>query len=143
MGALAAGSYLRTLREARQISRIDVARKHPITESQLYHIEERGRNSRAELVLLALIAVKGNVEHSKQLLLDETSTIEDGRNLALDWFNQQNYTAITSALNDNEHPLVKRVIEIIGELQGQPDKLAALAGYGERLIEESRHNNHR
>jgi transcriptional regulator with XRE-family HTH domain len=90
MGRIEAGSYIWRVREARGLSRDDVAayvRAYTDTKTNSVQILkiERGANSSAVTLMAVARCVQANLEHLQQLLLDETVTVETAQLLADTW----------------------------------------------------------
>lgn len=79
---IAAGAYLRTLREGRRLSRADVASQAGTNEMQIIRIEKGEIDTRSSLLMKLVRAVQGNPEHIAQLLTTDEATVEDGQILA-------------------------------------------------------------
>lgn len=133
MGKQAVGAYLRVLREARQMSREILARKLKTNGSQIERIEAGGIDTRGSLLLRLVDVLKGNVEHLKQLFLDEQATADDGRRLAEEWLAGKS-TSSTS--------LDEEIEALARSLAADPQRLGQWLGYGQRLLEEQGQANH-
>jgi transcriptional regulator with XRE-family HTH domain len=78
----AAGAYIRTLREKRNLTREVIADRAGTSVSQLVRIESGEQETRGSLLLRIVAAVDGDARHIAELLLSETATSDDGRDLA-------------------------------------------------------------
>ena len=85
MSVHAAGSYIRTLREAHQLSRDEIAAAADTSGSQVERIENGKQETRSSVLLGLVRAVRGNVEHLQQLLLDDDAGAQEGVALAKVW----------------------------------------------------------
>lgn len=82
MSLIAAGAYLRALRERQGTSRAKVAALTGTHESQIERIERGDQDSRASLLFAIVDAVGGKYEDIAQLFRDQSLSVEDGRQLA-------------------------------------------------------------
>ena len=85
MSLHAAGLYIRTLREARQLSREEIAAAAGTSGSQVERIENGKQETRSSVLFGLVRAVRGNLEHLQQLLLDEGADGSAGVTLANRW----------------------------------------------------------
>lgn len=82
MSMLAAGIYLRTLREHHGFSRAGIAKALGTSESQIERIEAGLVDTRGSLLLGFTSEVKGSAEQLAQLIVSKDATKEDGIRLA-------------------------------------------------------------
>lgn len=136
MTTVAAGAYLRTLREARHYSRARLASAAGTHPSQIERIEKGEQDSRGSLLFAIVQALQGSVEQVGLLILDESATAEDGMRLAQVWLSQEAQKELSgfAASIPDEH--IAAVVEQIERLQANPEALFRLRGYVERLVEE-------
>ena len=80
---IAVGAYLRTLREARNLTREAVADAVNTSVSQLVRIENGEQDTRGSLLFRIVATVRGDVEQVNRLMLSETATPDEGREQAL------------------------------------------------------------
>lgn len=132
---LGAGAYLRYLRDAQQMSRMDIARKAELTEGQLYQIEKKGRASRTELLGIVLRAVGGSAEDLLDLMTP-SATAEDGERLAQEWLDKKNQQDINKVMSLVTPENRERILEMIEKIANDPRKLERLLGYGEALSDQ-------
>lgn len=123
----AVGIYLRTLREAHQLSRAAVAAQIGTHESQLVRIEAGEQDSRGSLLLAFVAAVKGRAEDIQKLLLDKDVTVEDGRRLASGVLAHDERDSILSLADTDEKRF--RLLRRIAQLTENPELRAQIEGY--------------
>lgn len=128
---LAVGTYLRTLREAQDMSRARLAAQVGTHESQIVRIEAGDQDSRGSLLLRIVAAVHGSADDVQRLAMDDTATADTGRELAERVLSHEQ-TASIWALADTDPKraaLVRRILrmtddpEVIQRLQGYLDAL--------------------
>lgn len=85
MHMLAIGSYLRTLREARSLTRAEVAARVNTSEQQLFRIEAGEIDTRGSMLLHLVDVVQGNADDLRRIVVNNLTTAEEGRALALEW----------------------------------------------------------
>ena len=136
MSMIAAGAYIRTLREARQISRAQLATAAGTHASQIERIEKGEQDTRGSLLVAIVRAVQGSLDQIARLLLDETATAEDGKLLAHEWLSQEVQHEIDRFATSIPNDQIADVIAKIEQLQAEPDAIFRLRGYLERLLEE-------
>jgi transcriptional regulator with XRE-family HTH domain len=78
MSTVAVGSYIRTLREGRKLTRETVAERVGTSISQLVRIESGEQETRGTLLFAVLSAVQGDPRDIADLLLLEGATANDG-----------------------------------------------------------------
>ena len=91
MSLQAAGSYIRTLREARSLTREGIASAAGTSGSQVERIENGKQETRSSVLFGLARAVRGSVEQLQGLLLDEAATTDDGVTEATHWLAQERY----------------------------------------------------
>jgi transcriptional regulator with XRE-family HTH domain len=136
MSTVAAGAYIRTLREARHLSRAKLAALAHTHESQIERIERGEQDTRGSLLIAIVQAVRGNLDQIGRLLLDEAATADDGRRLAQEWLMPKERQVLERFATGIPDEHVAAVITHIGRLQADSEALIRLRGYLERLIEE-------
>lgn len=136
MGTVAAGAYIRTLREARHLSRAKLAAIAGTHESQIERIEKGEQDTRGSLLVAIVQAVRGNLDQIGELLLSEAATLDDGRQLAQAWLTQGEQQALDRFAAQIPDAQVAAVIAYIEQLQADPEALSRVRGYVERLVEE-------
>jgi transcriptional regulator with XRE-family HTH domain len=82
MSTVAVGAYIRTLREARRLTRDAVAELVNTSVSQLVRIEAGEQDTRSTLLARIIAAVGGSASHVQKLIVDGNATEEDGKRLA-------------------------------------------------------------
>ena len=92
------GSYIRTLREARGLSREEIAASAGTSGSQVERIENGKQETRSSVLFGLARAVRGNVAQLQELLLDEAAAADDGVVLAKYWL-------VTKRYGDEHRPL--------------------------------------
>lgn len=142
MSTAAAGAYIRTLREARHLSRAKLATLARTHESQIERIEKGEQDTRGSLLIAIVQAVRGNLDQIGQLLLSDAATVDDGRQLAQVWLTQEEQHALDRFAAHIPDPQVAAVIAHIEQLQADPEALFRLRGYLERLVEEHLDDQH-
>ncbi len=127
MGSKAIGAYLRTLREARRLSRAAITQLIDVTESQIERIEKGAIDTRGTMLLQLADFFNGNLEHIKRLALTKNATEDDGKHLAQEWLasGQISTTALPQDLE-----------KIVRELASDPRRFGQWIGYGQRLVDE-------
>jgi transcriptional regulator with XRE-family HTH domain len=78
----AVGTYLRTLREAQELSRAEIARALETNEVQVARIEKGEIDTRGSLLLQFLKVVRGDAEQLTSLMTDPLATESTGRTMA-------------------------------------------------------------
>jgi transcriptional regulator with XRE-family HTH domain len=136
MGMEAAGMYLRTLREARHMSRAAVAAQIGTHESQLVRIEAGDQDTRGSLLLAFVNAVQGRADDIQRLMLDKSATAADGRQAANTILTQKERDWLTALANTDERraTLLRRVWELTNDAELR----ARIQGYLDAL-EERQH----
>lgn len=79
---MAAGAYLRVLREAKGLSRAEMADRLGATETNLWRIEEDGQEPKAGLLLGFIREVRGSAADFYRLLIDSQADDDVGREVA-------------------------------------------------------------
>jgi transcriptional regulator with XRE-family HTH domain len=91
---IAVGAYIRTLREARKMSRAELAAKTQTSGSQLVRIENGEQDTRSTLLAAIVNHLGGDFYDVGQLLLHEDATAEEGRQLAIEHLQEQGYEGV-------------------------------------------------
>ncbi len=102
MTMLAIGIYLRTLREARSLSRLEVAEKIQTSEQQIFRIEAGEIDTRGSLLLLFVDAVRGNADDLRRIVVNKLSTAEAGRELARSWLTQTHCESLNFSIHSKD-----------------------------------------
>lgn len=123
----AVGVYLRTLREAHQLSRAAVAAQIGTHESQLVRIEAGGQDTRGSLLLAFISVVKGRADDVQQLILDKFATAEDGRQLAEQVLTQEERESILAIANTD--PKRAAVLRRVAQMTTNAELRARIEGY--------------
>jgi len=118
---VAAGAYLRTLREARGLTRDEVAYQIGTNGVQVMRIEKGEVDTRGSLLMALARRVQANVDQLSRLLLDDKATAEDGQQLATRWLSSHEIAEI-DAMDAGE---LDEFIALLDEIRQQDD--AALA----------------
>lgn len=134
MGLIAAGAYIRTLRDALGLRLEDVAAAANTSESQVSRIENGEQETRGSLLLAIVRAVRGRAEHIQDLILDNTLTAEDGKKKAQEWFTRAEVVAGEEARQMTDEELVAR----LGELDQKLETALALLKHNPELVERLR-----
>lgn len=129
MGMLAAGAYLRLLREGRGLTRASLARQLSTDDTQVERIEKGRIDTRSSLLFAFIREVRGSADQVMLLLLDDAAGEEQGRALAEAWLEPGDAAA-------GEDVRRRRALALIDDLLADPQKLDRLLGYGDRLREE-------
>lgn len=133
---VAAGAYLRVLREEHYKGRSELAAKLKVDHTQIERVEAGAHQQRGPFLFAFIDAVQGNPAHVMELILDSSADEEKGREKAREWLEE------TKHLTPSEREaLRKRAIELIDTLLSDPALLNELIGYGRRLLEEHRDGN--
>lgn len=133
----AAGMYLRTLREARHLSRATVAAQIGTHESQLVRIEAGDQDTRGSLLLAFVNAVQGRADDVQRLMLDKNATAADGRQAADAILTQKERDWLAALANTDERraALLRRVWELTNDAELR----ARIQGYLDALEERQPH----
>jgi transcriptional regulator with XRE-family HTH domain len=136
MTVLAATAYLKTLREARNLSQDDVAEAIGASMRQV-GAWERGQADPASSSIAAYIRfVHASAEHVVSLLINPIATAEDGAQLAGQWLeeSEQSYvrTLDSTSIDDQLHEL----LDVLRAFRSDPRRLGQVLGYAEGLLEE-------
>lgn len=79
---IAIGTYIRTLREAKRMSRGDLGSRVNTSVSQLVRLENGEQDTRSVLLAAIVKEVEGDFRDVSELLLNEQATAEDGKSMA-------------------------------------------------------------
>ena len=129
MSLIAAGAYIRTLREARHLSRAKLAALAGTHESQIERIEKGDQDTRGSLLVAMVQAVGGNLSQIGRLLLNEAATADNGRQIAQAWLvheEQREQLGVTVRLPDTQ---VAAMLAQVERLRAHPEALLRLRGY--------------
>jgi transcriptional regulator with XRE-family HTH domain len=136
MSTVAAGAYIRTLRETRQLTRAKLAALTGTNIAQIERIERGEQETRGSLLIAIVQAIQGNLEQIGQLLLSDTATADDGQQLARAWLTQEEQRQIDQFAAQIPNSQIAAVNAYIEQLQADPGAIFRLRGYLERMIEE-------
>ncbi len=120
---IAAGAYLRTLRESQEVSRSTLAERLGTSETNIYRIEEEGQEPKGGLLLGFLNEVRGSGADFLRLLFDTKADEVAGRELA-----QTRLTPAEFARHEELKQLLgnERVAELTVRLMAEPDLVDAI-----------------
>ncbi|MDP9317022.1 MAG: helix-turn-helix domain-containing protein [Chloroflexota bacterium] len=107
----AVGTYIRTLREAHRLSRVDVAVATGTSESQIVRIEAGEQEPRGPLFLKIVNAVRGSADHVMQLVLNESATAEQGQKLAQSWLTEAQQERVERIVTENAPDDIRAAIQ--------------------------------
>lgn len=127
--------YLRTMREALNLSQSDIGRHAKVESKQVYRWE-RGESEPSAAGMAAFVrAVGGSFEHvARLMLLDSDSVIDEevARALARDQLREMGYTAPSPMIDDR----MQHMLEITSRLRVDSRRFDLWLGYGQRLADE-------
>lgn len=129
---MSAGMYLRVLRERQKMTReqlVDRIREHShdtvkVSDVSLWSIEDGRQEPKGRLLFALIEAVQGNHDDVSRLLLDNSSTVEDARQLAEMRYQQVLNREVGRVVNGFTEDELGRVRE---ELAADPHFLDAIA----------------
>lgn len=127
---LAAGIYLRTLRDTRNLTREVVARELGVSVQQIKRWEGGGNDPAASAFVRFVEFVGGDIEEASQLLSDPDVSAEYARQLA------EARAKLARMTPEERESTRQRAAALISELEQDPRKLDRWLGYGDRLREE-------
>lgn len=133
---VAAGAYLRVLREEHYSGRAELAAKLRVDHTQIERLEAGKHAQRGPFLFAVINAVHGNPAHVMELILDGAASEEAGQQKAREWLEETKHLTLPE-----REALRKRAIALIDILLNDPSLLNELMGYGQRLIEERRDGN--
>lgn len=137
MSLLALGSYLRVLREARDLTQQAVATALNVSARQLRNWE-RGESDPASSVLAAyLVLVDGSSTDVIDLLTNPNTTRADGERLAYQHLERQEQAHTDALIQQLSVERLQRLEQIVQLLRSDPRKLDQLLGYADRLRDET------
>lgn len=127
---IAAGAYLWELRDAKRLSREELAAEIGTNDVQIMRIEKGEIDTRGSLLLRFIHKVNGDFEEVVRLMDDPTATEEEGRRRALAWLNRK----MEEKKMGQHDPLLEEILnEMLVEYQRRPTILgqirAFIAGY--------------
>jgi transcriptional regulator with XRE-family HTH domain len=79
---IAIGTYIRTLREAKRMSRGELGSRVNTSVSQLVRLENGEQDTRSVLLAVIVKELEGDFRDVSELLLNEQATAEDGKRMA-------------------------------------------------------------
>ncbi len=126
----AAASYLRTIREARRLSRARVAAIMDVSEMSIWRIEEDRQEPRAERLASFVSAIQGDIRDVYDLLVDRHATPDDGRHRAEELLRREGIAPRAPlqviATNGTAPPTPRPDGDILAELQEELRRSPAL-----------------
>lgn len=134
MGRMAAGAYIKELREAKKWSRARVVQElrtyalagdTDTSESQLLRIERGEQETRGTLLVALVRALKGSLDHLADLLLDSDATVADGERVAQLWLEEQS-SKMQVMPEDSRHQatyVYRRIADLLEEGRAPQDAL--------------------
>jgi transcriptional regulator with XRE-family HTH domain len=130
MSMIAAGAYLWELRDAKKLSREELADAIGTNDVQVMRIEKGEIDTRGSLLLRFIHKVNGDFEEVVRLMDDPTASEEEGRRRALEWANRK----VEERKAGQHDPLFEEVLnEMAAEYRRRPTVLgqirAFIAGY--------------
>lgn len=131
---IAAGAYIRTLREARHLSRAEVATATGTHESQIVRIENGDQDTRGSLLLAIVRVVRGRADHIQDLILNQTCTADDGKAKAQDWLARIEANALEESRSMTDAELDVAIANL-DKIRDSPDLINRVTAYIEGLIE--------
>lgn len=137
MSLIAAGAYIRTLREARHLSRAKLAALAGTHESQIERIEKGDQDTRASLLVAMVQAVRGNLTQIGRLLLTEAATADDGRQSAQAWLSHEEQRKSARFIRGMPDSQAAAMLALVERLRAHPEALLRLRGYLDGLTEAS------
>lgn len=110
---IAAGAYIRSVREGRGMTRAELASLLETTETQLFRVESGQQDTRGSSLMRIVSAIGANIKHVYDLLMDESSTAEDGQRLAMQWLSRDD-RAMLDSIPDEQ---IQEVVRILDEMK--------------------------
>lgn len=98
MNLEAAGTYLRVLRENRDLSRAKVAREVGVDQKTIENWEFGRVDPPSSKLARFLAAVRGNAADLYALLSDQTATEESGRQAAVHWLSHEQQSQVDAII---------------------------------------------
>lgn len=138
---LAAGAYIRAVRDARGLSRADVYRITNVHESQIARIEAGTQDAGYTSVLAIVKAVQGDIADFYRLVVNPRAKVEEANELALrlvtpEKFSRPDIDAILAEEDERKEghgPERVRARHILEDLIDYPDLWEQWMSYGEYL----------
>ena len=124
----AVGAYLQVRRKTAGLTQEQVARHLGVTARTISEWETGGSGPSFELMARFTALIQASIEDAQRLLLDQTATAEQGRELA-----RQSARHAAQQMSDEE---LNEVIGLFERLRNNPQALERWFGYGDRLAEE-------
>lgn len=133
MSEIAAGAYLRRLRQARGLTIERVAELSQTSVSQISRIETGGQNTRAPLMFRVARTLRASLEDLETLLLGDETAEEAVRRaeLLLSHESQELISHLVESVSDDQRDSFQQVLESLS-----PEKIQELIRYG-RYLEQS------
>lgn len=128
VGTHALGDYVRQLRTARHLTRLEVAHQAGVVQDYVWKMEVgRVDKPSAHHVGVLVRVLGGNIEHAMNLLLGGDSEIDRivARHVAAEWMELQERPPM---------PEAAEIQDIIARLADHPEKLHQWIGYGRGLL---------
>lgn len=130
MGMKATGMYLRVLREENVGGRGVLAKLLRTDDSQIERIEKGQIDTRGTLLARFTRAVGGDWQTVGDLLLRDDDTEDTGRDAARNWLSRKHLSS------EQRASYRERLLQLLSELESNPQKVDQLLGYADRLREE-------
>lgn len=155
MSTLAAGTYLRRLREGQDLTRPDVifelrqsfSGRYRLDEKQYWRIEEKGSKSSPALLAAINKILQGSAEDLLELLGDPDATEVDGMQRAAVWLaklkagpdlsqsHQEQLNALAASLDNVQ---VKEAVDLIEQLRQNPKAFTRWLSFGHWVEKEDK-----
>jgi transcriptional regulator with XRE-family HTH domain len=136
MNMVAAGSYIRTLREQRRLTQDAVIARaaeqlngRKIDPTTLWRIESGLRKTRSDILSAVVEAVEGNGDDVSRLMRDPNATADDGKSTALALLTAEQRQRIDRIVEGTDPADLAAIIEELrDEYQQSPSLLTFLRG---------------
>lgn len=125
---LAAGIYLRAMREQYYSGRSELAAKLGVDHTKIERLEKGQHDSGWSFVFALIDAVRGNPIDVMRLLLDDTADEKKAREMARDWIERTKHLSL-----EEQEERQGQAFKLIDELLSDPQKLDQWVDYGEWL----------
>lgn len=133
---VAAGSYIRTLRERRRLTQAEVIERaaqwlngKKIDSTTLWRIETGQKKTRSDILSAVVEAVEGNSDDVSRLMNDPLATPADGEDRARQWFDRAEIARMDQIITETKSDDLDRIIgDLREEYQHDPGVLTFLRG---------------
>ena len=133
---VAAGHYIRTLRESRRLTQADVIERaaqwlngKKIDSTTLWRIETGRKKTRSDILSAVVEAVEGNSDDVARLMNDPLATPADGEERARQWFDRVEIARMDRLIIETKSDDLDAVIgDLRQEYQHDPGVLTFLRG---------------